>query len=76
MDRASPRIATREDVTKTAQMAICTASRTSRSVNRRIPPTLAAPVRITFHGSVSITWRTGIIPNRSPLASANPKATR
>ena len=76
MDRTRPRTATSEDVTSTAQIAICTASRTSRSVKRRSPPTPAAPVRITCQGSERITCRTGTIPNSRPLANASPSATR
>ncbi len=67
MDRTSPRTATSEEVTNTAQIAICTASRMSRTVNRRSPPTFAAPVRITCHGSARNTWRTGTIPKSKPL---------
>ena len=75
IERASPRTATRDDVTSTAQIAICTTSRKSRTVKRRSPPTLAAPVRITCHGSERITCRTGTMPNSSPLASDNASAT-
>ena len=35
IDRASPRMATSDEVTSTAQIAICTTSSTSRSVSRR-----------------------------------------
>ena len=73
-DRASPRTATSDDVTSTAQIAICPASNKSRSVNRRMPPT-APPARIVCHGSAFITCRTGTIPNSSPLTNASANAT-
>jgi hypothetical protein len=73
--RWHPRTATSEDVTSTAQIAICTASRTSRTANRLRPSTPAAPVRITCHGSARITCRSDTIPNSKALPNASTSAT-
>src|SRR5260370_927806 len=68
-ERARPRTATIEEVTSTAQIAICTASNRSRTVTRR--PLLIDPDLTISYGSVRSTCLTGTAPERNPLAKAN-----
>ena len=70
----SPRTATIDDVTSTAQIAICTTSNMSRTVIRRRLDVLDPDLTISY-GSVLSTWRTGARPKRSPLTNARTKAT-
>ncbi len=73
-ERASPRTATIEEVTSTAQIAICTTSKRSRTVIRR-PAAPLDPALTIWYGSVLSTWRTGTIPKRNPLTNARARAT-
>ena len=73
-ERSNPRTATIDDVTRTAQMAICTTSSTSRTVSLR--PILALDPALTIsYGLARRTWRTGTMPKRNPLTKARTKAT-
>ena len=74
MERSSPRTATSEEVTSTAQIAICTTSKMSRTEIRR-PTTLVDPDFTTWYGSVRSTCLTGTAPNRNPLAKLSRTAT-
>src|ERR1700728_3099047 len=73
-ERTNPRTATREDVTSTAQIAICTTSSTSR-VLIFFPPLVLVPAFTTSYGLVRSTCLTGTAPNSSPLNSASSTAT-
>jgi len=72
-ERANPRTATREEVTSTAQIAICAASSRSRTVIRR-PTVPVDPAFTIWYGLARSTWRTGTMPKRNPLTSAKAKA--
>ena len=73
-ERTSPRTATSEDVTRTAQIAICATRSTSRIVSLR--PILAFDPALTIsYGLARRIWRIGTMPNKNPLSRAKPKAT-
>ena len=72
-ERASPRTATSEEVTSSAQIAICATSNRSRIVIRR-PILPSDPDLMISYGSVRRTCFTGTAPNRNPLTRANSKA--
>ena len=63
-----------EDVTSTAQIAIWTTSKMSRTVMRR-PNRLFDRALTISYGLALNTCRTGTIPNRKPLSNARTKAT-
>ena len=73
-ERSNPRTATIEEVTSTAQIAICNTSNRSRNVTRA-PITPVDPDLTIWYESTFSTWRTGTMPKRIPLASAKIKAT-
>src|ERR1035438_1454188 len=74
MERMSPRTATIDEVTSTAQIAIWTTSNTSRTVIRR-PNAPVDPALTISYGLARRIWRTGTIPNRTPLTNAKTNAT-
>jgi hypothetical protein len=79
IDCISPRTATSEDVTSTAQMETCITSSTSRAFTRRpeLPAiTPADPALTTSYGLVRKIWRTGTAPKRKPLAKASNNAAQ
>src|ERR1700730_3851757 len=64
-----PRSETKAAVTVTQQSAICAASRTSRSAQRRPAEDWLPPLLIASFGSVLNICRSGITPNRTPAST-------